>query len=93
MELEKSVVFTENEGKFFRGPISAVKPKNRFSPFARLLGERRAGGGLALRPLSANCLAPPRDRQRQESIPADPGSHAAVNIAYSHASEHIDKRY
>ena len=42
--LGKSVVFT---GKFFRGPVSAVKPKNRFSPFAQG-GTEAAAGARAL---------------------------------------------
>jgi hypothetical protein len=90
-QLENFEFFTENVGKFFRGPVSAVKPKKSFLSLARLpLGRRR---GARRAPSSANCLAQPRDRQRQESIPADPGAHAAVNIDYLDASEHVGKRY
>ena len=47
-QLENFLFFTENVGKFFRGPVSAVKPKKSFLSLARLRGG--GGGGRAARP-------------------------------------------
>jgi len=86
----KSVVFSQKSGKFFRGTFSGVKQKNGFPHFARLPGAARRARALLL---SANCLAPPRDRQRRESNPVDPCEHAAANIAHLYVLGRGGKHY
>ena len=88
------MIFTVDDTKFVRGSLVSVNLKNGcFFAWSRGGGSSELASRSRARRSRANCLAQPRDRQRQESIPADPGAHAAVNIDYLDASEHIGKRY
>jgi hypothetical protein len=89
------VSFSVKSRENFLGvPLSQVKPKNRFPHLLGTSGgvTEAAAAARALC-LSANCLAPPRDRQRQESNPVDPCAHAAANIAYLYVLERGGMRY